>query len=88
MSIETIIVILIALILPLLTEWRLRRMLKKTLNSPETPKQVAKLFREVLEEWMSSPEMTKTILKIMLFTRALKESDVSVRLKKTSGKGD
>ena len=51
MNIETIIVIIIALILPLLTEWRMKRMIKKTLKDPETPKRIAELIKKILREY-------------------------------------
>jgi len=54
MDIEGVILIAIALALPIITEYRLRRMLKKMMNNPDTAKQVAKLIKQILKEYKNA----------------------------------
>jgi len=52
--IETFLVILIAIVMPILTEWRLKRMIRKLLEDPKTAKEIAKLIKRVLREYRNA----------------------------------
>ena len=51
MNIETIVVLIVVLVMPFLTEWRLRKMVKKMLEDPETATKMAKMLKRVLKEY-------------------------------------
>ena len=51
MSIETIVVLIVVLVMPFLTEWRLKRMFKDMLENPETATKMAKILKRVLKEY-------------------------------------
>jgi len=50
MDIESMIIIGIALALPIYTEWRMKRMLKKMLNDPKTAHALALMFLSAWDE--------------------------------------
>ena len=52
--IETIIIIVIAIVIPLFTEWRLKRMIRKLLRDPKTAKEIAKLVKQILKEYRNA----------------------------------
>ena len=52
--IETIIVVVIAIVIPLFAEWRIKRMIRKLLRDPKTAKEAAKLIKQILREYRNA----------------------------------